>query len=79
MAHRLLDVNVEKALCVVFEKGNLDLELRCQEIAENGVNVTILDAYDGEDFHVDMPDRTATIKSVVSIFRKMSFLSAERQ
>ena len=66
MADRLLEVNVEKALCVVFEKDNLDLEHRCDEIAENGVDVTILNAFDGEDFHVDMPDRTATIKSVHS-------------
>lgn len=65
VAERLAEANVRrKVLCVIYEKGNLDLEERCQDLRSNetDLEVIILDSTEDADFHADMNNRVRTIR-----------------
>lgn len=68
VAERLSEANVRrKVLCVIYERGNQDLEERCQSIGANEteLEVIILDSTEDQDFHAGMNNRDRTIRDAV--------------
>lgn len=64
IADKLSEVNVERVLCVIYEKGNEDLEELCHTIGSTaiGIEVEILDSTETDNFHADMPNRENVVR-----------------